>query len=341
MKSVSEQQLMECLDLMEQGIPLADILTRYPAQSDVLQPYLETTAHLAQLAMNPTVAQKLNSQNAFLAQATSLKAGKATQAGGWFWLRRALFSLAAVSLFLIIFGAGLITASASALPGDGLYDIKREFEGIQLQMASSSDDKLEIIDQFNAERIREVAALLYAGRRAEVEFDGELELLTADAWVVAQIRAEITEDTIIAGTPQIGSLVRVIGLIENGRLSATHIQVLTVKPTDLVIPEVEPTETLQPTKTIVPTPTNMPSSTPLATKTAVPTPTSTSTATPTETPEATHTPTAVSPTALPDDDDSDYSDDTGDDSEDSEDSEDTEDSKDTEDSEDSDKSKVE
>lgn len=320
MKAVSEQQLLECLDLMAQGMSMADILARYSDQSDVLRPYLETTAQLSQLAANPTIAQKLKSQDVFLAQATALNAAPFKKASGWFWLRRMLLPVAALSMFLIIFGAGLITASASSLPGDGLYDIKRQVEGIQLQMASSPDSKLLLIGQFKTERLREVEALMQAGRTAEVEFDGVLEVLAAEAWVVSKIQTEITENTIIEGTPQIGALLRVTGVIENGRLTATNVQVLTFKPADPeAIPKVEPTRVVIPTTTIMPT------DTPLATETAVPTTTNEPTNTPTptrtgdsETPEATNTPesqpTAVptdgpTPASTPDDDDNDGNDD--------------------------------
>ena len=42
MSTVSENLLMDCLDLLEQGVPMADILARYPDQAEALRPYLET-----------------------------------------------------------------------------------------------------------------------------------------------------------------------------------------------------------------------------------------------------------------------------------------------------------
>ena len=118
---------------------------------------------------------------------------------------------------MIIFGTGLVTASASALPGDGLYAIKRQVEGFQLQTLSASADKLALIEQFKTERQREVAALLSAGRTADVQFEGVLELFGANTWVVSSITTEIAQQTVIDGTPHIEALVRVTGFTENGR----------------------------------------------------------------------------------------------------------------------------
>ena len=118
MRDISEQQLLDCLDLMEDGMSLADVLTRYPEQADALRPFLETAAQVSQLATNPTIAQQNKSQAAFLSQAAAMKAAPVESATIWLWFRRLLLPAVALSLFVILFGASLFTVSASALPGE-------------------------------------------------------------------------------------------------------------------------------------------------------------------------------------------------------------------------------
>ena len=294
-----EQRLLECLDLMEGGLSVSEILSRYPEQADMLRPFLETATQLSQLATNPTIAQKNKSQDAFLAEAVALKTVNREPIFPWMWLRRILFPVAALSLMLILFGMGLFTTSASALPGEPLYNVKRQFEALQLQMVSASDEKLRLIDQFTAERRQEVETLLLTGQTAETQFDGVIERMATETWVVSNIPIEIQDDTIIAGTPQIESLVRVSGLVQNGLFLTDVVEVLKAgtdtelrlepTPTSTSTPTIAPSSALTATSTASPTHTTIPTETAVPTQTTEPTSTETYTPAPTETPLPTET----------------------------------------------------
>lgn len=325
MNKMFEQQLVVCLDLMEQGMSVSDVLVRYPDQADDLRPFLEITAQLSQLATNPTIAQQNKSQAAFLSQAAAVKTASVETRHIWFWLQKLLLPVVALSMLLVLFAGGLFAASASALPGDSLYAFKRQFETLQLQLITAPDEKLRLIEQFSAERQHEVETLLLSGRTAEAKFDGLLEAIADDAWIVSNIRVEVSEQTLIAGTPQIGAQVRVTGLADNGRFAATIIEILSFVPPDPErLPTVVPPVIVLPTSTASSSPTPTPS----ATETAVPTitldPTETPTPTATNTPEALETETAVPsatliiplPTVTPHDNNNDNEDDNSNDEDD-------------------------
>lgn len=132
-----------------------------------------------------------------------------------------------------------------------------------------------------------------------VEFEGPIQEIGADAWVIAGHRVAVDANTAIEGMPQVGALaeVRAIERVD-GSLLATRIEIREPEPTATPEPTETPTETPEPTATLTPmaTPspieTSEPTSTPQVTGTLEPTATLSSTETPTETAE----PTSAEPT---------------------------------------------
>jgi hypothetical protein len=64
---------------------------------------------------------------------------------------------------------GVVSASASSLPGDLLYPIKTGVEDVRLALAFSPEGELSLISRFSAERAREMAALSGKGRYQDLE----------------------------------------------------------------------------------------------------------------------------------------------------------------------------
>ncbi len=302
---ITDQLLVECLDLLDEGMSLATILARYPEDAEALRPYLETAVSLDKLATSPTLGQKQQAQQAMLAQAAALQSTQTTSPPIWAWFRRLLMPVAALTLLFFLFGGSFLTASAAALPGDALYNSKRWAEQVQLQLVQSPEQKLALREAQQAERVREVQALLRTDRNVLVSFTGNIQEITPDFWVIEDVRAQLTEETEIDGKPQLDALVRVNGRILDGQLWATHLELLTYTPEEDPEPDLLPTRrpTLEHTATATPTATEQFTRTPIATstatttETAVPTSSSTPTkmATPTATPSPTPTVTAVSP----------------------------------------------
>jgi len=296
--NVSDQTLIAALDMLEQGVPADDILARFPEEAEGLRPFLNTAAQLSALAPNPPAEARVASRKAFLAAAAA-PAVMGSSRPWWFWLRKALAPTLALAAFLIFFSVAFVSASATSLPGDVLYNTKLFVEQARLARAGSPEERMALIEQFRQERIREVEMLLLSGRDAEVTFDGLIETLADDHWVVASILVGITGETAVEGNPQIDELARVYGRTQDGNLTASRIVVLTG---DTLPPEpVPPVDTDEtPTPTLTATPSQTPTVTPAATSTSTPTTTSTATPTATATPAETPTPTeTAAPTLTP------------------------------------------
>ncbi|MFQ6057388.1 MAG: DUF5666 domain-containing protein [Anaerolineae bacterium] len=126
-----------------------------------------------------------------------------------------------------------------------------------------------------------------------VEFEGPIQSIGPDSWVVAGRTVLVDANTVIVGTPRVGAMAEVRAIARaDGTLLATRIEVQ------------EPTETPQPTATatLTPAPTETPTQTTEPTQvgpTETPQPTATATLTPapTETPMETGEPASAEPTA--------------------------------------------
>ena len=79
------------------------------------------------------------------------------------------FSLAAL---LLLSSTGLLNASASALPGENLYPVKRTWEGVRLLLIFDKQARTLLEDQFEYERLHEVNELLTEGSDETIQFAG-------------------------------------------------------------------------------------------------------------------------------------------------------------------------
>ncbi|MAT99907.1 MAG: hypothetical protein CL608_22430 [Anaerolineaceae bacterium] len=322
MNDVPEAVLQESLDFMEQGESIEQILARYPELAETLRPFLDTAAQLATLAPQPSLAAKQQSQQAFLAHASSLQTAP-IQPSPWYRLRQLLLPLVSLAMVLILFSTAAVFVSTSAIPGDVLYPVKRLVENVRLNQTSDPETAVTLMEQYQQERIREVQALLRTGRSAEVTFEGEIEAIQAEEWTVATIHVMLDAETSIEGRPQVGELARVHGRTEDGILTASLIEVLTGSAaTPEPEPTPEPTQTTAPTATITARATEVPTTEPTEEPTTEPTPTQTVTPQPTATitpsplPTATPSPQPTLPPANDNDDDGNDNDDDGNDNDD-------------------------
>ncbi len=319
MDAYFEVTLMECLDALEQGQSIDQILARYPELAAELRPVLETAVTLPQLNVQPSLAAQHHSRNTFLAQAAAQKEAKTARPSPWFNLRRVLMPIASLALVVILFAAGLGPLSAGALPGDALYGAKILVENARSAFTANPATDAALTEQFNQRRIQEINALLAQNRAADVAFTGEIEAVRPGSWTISGLNTEINGETqIFGGDPLVGQMTMINGRTADGRLIATTITLLPTNdlPPATVTATATPTETPEPTETATAVFTDTPTPTPTATLTA------TATATPTETPEpsptVTMTPTETpqplpTDTPIPNDNGDDSNDNSGDD----------------------------
>jgi hypothetical protein len=223
---ISDAILLQSLEQLQDGYPVESILARFSRHAGELRPILESASRLQGLSVDPSPAIQQHAKADFLAQAAAQAEGAATR---WTWpafRSRWFVPAVAVVLLLLFVGAMIVPASASAIPGDMLYGTKRTVEQWRLWIAGGPEEKAQLAESFRQERIREVAQLFGTTRNAQVSFEGMLQSLTGQQWMVEGLPVLVDSTTTIGGSPAVGMDVRVIGGIQDGQLLASEIRVL-------------------------------------------------------------------------------------------------------------------
>ena len=267
MKIIQEQLLFDCLEAFEAGESVESLVEKHPHAAAEIEAFLAVAVHLQQMDLQPNPAAKERSQQAFLTQAAQMKTRQRQDAFTWQRLRRFLLPLASLATVLILFAVTSIFASATALPGDVLYNTKLGLESFRLNQAADATAVFTLRSQMDQERVREVKAILRTSQTVDVSFEGRINTKQGSNWIIAGTPVTVNEQTQIEGNTDFGALVLVNGRIQDGQLFASSIVVIEEVPTP---PTVTQTPTQDP-----PTPTAVPETPTSAPPTPVPDPTGT------------------------------------------------------------------
>ena len=103
---------------------------------------------------------------------------------------------------------GVITAAASALPGEPLYQVKLASEQVQLLLARDESAR-QVVEQAIADRRIQEAQTITQLRRpvTSMTIGGLLEAVSDAEWQVAGLKIGITPQTRISGEPEVGAQV--------------------------------------------------------------------------------------------------------------------------------------
>ena len=155
-----EQVLENCLSLMDKGASVEDCLAAHPLFAEDLEPLLRTasTVHGHLTASMPQTA-KVRGQTRVM-----VEWDRRHQPSGhirWFASFLPRWAAVAAALVLAIFlgGAGTVSASGNAIPGDYLYRVKEARENTQLWLGRSPEAKVDIYSRMVKERVKELRAL--------------------------------------------------------------------------------------------------------------------------------------------------------------------------------------
>lgn len=231
-----------CLQDVENGLELETILARYPEQADELRPILQASINASQMTVPAPSADVVRRNRAKLLQyAAQMREAQPATTIRWFpAFQRLAVALAMLVLFFVS-GTGLVRAASSALPGDGLYSVKRSWEDVTLFFTFDAEahERLEI--EFENERLDEINSLFTSGRSAQVDFAGIVTRQNGDGWRIANILVIVSEQTELPEQPvEVGAAVRVAGTTNgNGIVYAEKINLL---PAGVPLPEVEDDE---------------------------------------------------------------------------------------------------
>jgi uncharacterized membrane protein YgcG len=166
-----------CLQQIENGAELESVLKQFPDLATELRPILVTAIKAQQ---NQTAEPSVEAfrrgrakvmQHAAKMPAVEKKQQKTKSSPFPLFSRLAVtFSLVVILFFVSSFG--VITASASALPGENLYTVKRGWENVRLALVFNGNARQLLKSEFQQERLSEVNRLILAGRSASIEFAG-------------------------------------------------------------------------------------------------------------------------------------------------------------------------
>ncbi|GEM_PF-3109404 len=307
----------EAIDLLGRGLPIDEILRRYPQFANDLRPMLEAgllikrsgyparEAHDAQDRARFRVMAAINAPTGGISAAPRDDDPVPITGAAWQRQRAArrrtpsqvLSRLAMVAVVTLVVMGGLFgtaVGAESALPGDALYGLKMISEDVREAFGGES-----MAQQFAARRYDEIMQLLALGREENVTFTGIVNFINGDRWIVVAeidgINGVISPSLIVrvdAGTPGAESAAANDRVEVTGRTTADRdVIALAIRVLDEGDDPQEPVET----PTITASATESPSATPTPTSTATvtDTPTNTATRTPTATPSSTRTATAT------------------------------------------------
>ncbi len=286
--------LSRCIQAIEANqATIESCVAQYPDVPDLekLLRAMTTAQRLPRPALAP--ADKSAMRQALLNRYRERQGGKqvlqaAPRRPAMSWLRVAA-ALGIVVVILFMSGAGLVRAASDAVPGDGLYGLKRLVEQVELS-STDAQTRPETLYRIALTRIDEVNVL--AERRLTLT-EGELNDLSQSVRVALVLQPDQTRRTALISTADTAlKKAESVGMLTAMR-HAEVLQTLSTLPDGAITAGATPGGDSAPASTGTATPTL----TPTATETSTPTPTATGTPTPTpsetETPSPTETPTAT------------------------------------------------
>ena len=163
-----------CLREIENGVTLENVLARFPDLAAELRPILKASVKARKLnvASAPSPEAIRRGRAKLLQRASEMREAKVAPRRRVIPIfQRLALSLGLTATFLLS-GTGLVGASATALPGENLYPVKRTWEDLQLFFIFDKDARDAVQSQFETERLHEVNELLAEGRHEVIQFAG-------------------------------------------------------------------------------------------------------------------------------------------------------------------------
>ncbi len=210
-------------NIFEQGTDVEASLAEFPEYADELRPLLQAALASQEIAPAAVPDDVLRRGRArLLQQAAQMRDAASAPRASLFDFRFASVALGLVLIFLIS-GAGLISVSASSLPGDSLYPVKLGWESAHFWFADEAKTaSLKV--KYEEERREEVQALLGGRRLATVQFEGVVASLNGSKWEVAGVPVILSVDAQVEAGIAIGADVIVSGQTQSdGTVLATKI----------------------------------------------------------------------------------------------------------------------
>jgi hypothetical protein len=166
-----EDVLNLCIERLLKGESIERCLTDYPAQARELEPLLRTFAAARTASqVKPRAEFKAQAKYEFQVALANLSRERRPQpAGGWHWRWRSAWSIAIMTVLVIIIGgAGTVVAAGRSMPDSPLYSVKLLSENVQLALTPSGLGKAELNAQIADRRVQEINYMAQKGNAEEV-----------------------------------------------------------------------------------------------------------------------------------------------------------------------------
>lgn len=164
-----------CLQEIEKGRDVETILSQYPDLADELRPILLTAIKARNMsAPLPSSDVERRGRARVMQRAAELREAKIAPRKSVRVIpvfQRLALSFALL-MILMVSGTGILSASASALPGESLYPVKRGWEGVRLFFIFDREARELLANEFENERLHEVNELLSEGRHETIQVAG-------------------------------------------------------------------------------------------------------------------------------------------------------------------------
>ena len=199
--------LETCLQEIEKGAALESVIARFPDLVNELRPILKASIQARRLSADPSAEAMRRGRAKLLQRASEMREAKTAPRKRVIPIfQRLALSLGMAATFLVS-GTGLVGASATALPGENLYPVKRTWEDLQLLFTLDRDIRDVVRSQFEIERLHEVNELIAEGRHEVIQFAGVF-MQANGVYYVSGVNVLIPSNLQI---PEIGSAVIVTG----------------------------------------------------------------------------------------------------------------------------------
>jgi hypothetical protein len=172
-----DEILSACLEALDRGEGLEDVLARYPQASAELKPLLEAAVwfEVQKAAVEPRPgfvgASRLRLVERIVVEPALTGnwlerawAQLITGLGGRWRVALQVALVVVILAFLVVGGSGVALASQEALPGDALYSIKIGLEQAELILTPDTAAKIQLHNQFAQARLLEIEELVMEGR---------------------------------------------------------------------------------------------------------------------------------------------------------------------------------
>ena len=162
-----------CLQEIEKGRDVETILSQYPDLADELRPILVTAIKARSMsAPLPSTDAERRGRARVMQRAAQLRESKVAPRQRVIPVFQRLAMSFALLLVFMLSGSGILSASASALPGESLYPVKRGWEGVRLFFIFDREARELLANEFENERLHEVNELLSEGRHETIQVAG-------------------------------------------------------------------------------------------------------------------------------------------------------------------------